>query len=487
MLFNSYLFIFIFFPIVICSYAYLRHIGRSEISKLFLIIASLVFYGWWNPWYLTILMGSLIVNYQIGQLLCTTSKRPKFILTMGIVFNLLLLGVFKYADFILQTTNSLIESNFTLLAIALPLGISFFTFQQITYLCDCARDGGVVGKGKNYSLLNYSLFVTFFPQLIAGPIVHHREMMPQFDKSYKLSPEQFVSGFVFFAIGLFKKIIIADHFAHYADLGFTANQALTFFGAWLTTASYTFQIYFDFSAYADMAIGLALILGIQLPYNFNSPYKALSIQDFWRRWHITLSRFLRDYVYIPLGGNRQGQAKIHRNVILTFLIGGLWHGAAWTFVAWGALHGIAMAFNRFWSFCGCRLPVVMAWLTTFLFINITWVFFRAPNFDTALSILKSMAGLNGIRFPLALSQKLNGIPYITFGDAFDGLMRGSEQVSTIVLMFIVMGVVLMCKNSQQIVNGPRVFSWPVLVSAIIIFFYSLYHVGQNNIFIYWNF
>ncbi|MGB6019807.1 MAG: MBOAT family O-acyltransferase, partial [Sulfurimonadaceae bacterium] len=265
--------------------------------------------------------------------------------------------------------------------------ISFFTFQQIAYLVDSYR-----GETAEYDFLNYALFVTFFPQLIAGPIVHHAEMMPQFASKWNLvkNYKNIATGLFIFSIGLFKKVVIADTFAKWATAGFDHAETLNLLEAWATSLSYTFQLYFDFSGYTDMAIGAALLFNIKLPINFNSPYKALDIQDFWRRWHITLSRFLRDYIYIPLGGNRKGSFRTYNNLLATFILGGIWHGAGWTFVFWGLLHGMALVVHRFWKSIGFTMPNILAWFITFNFINIAWVFFRAREWDDAIKVLTGM-------------------------------------------------------------------------------------------------
>jgi D-alanyl-lipoteichoic acid acyltransferase DltB (MBOAT superfamily) len=277
--------------------------------------------------------------------------------------------------------------------LALPLAISFFTIQQIAYLVDSYR-----GETKEYDFLNYALFVTFFPQLIAGPIVHHKEMMPQFSSTDNLTKnhKNIALGIFIFAIGLFKKVVIADSFALWATQGFDVAGGLFFWEAWATSLSYTFQLYFDFSGYTDMAIGTALLFNIKLPINFNSPYKALDIQDFWRRWHITLSRFLKDYIYIPLGGNRKSSVSMYTNLLMTFILGGIWHGAGWTFVFWGLLHGLALVIHRFWKKLGFTLPAFLAWFITFNFINIAWVFFRAKEWSDAMKVLSGMIDISSI-------------------------------------------------------------------------------------------
>ncbi|HGZ70155.1 MAG TPA: MBOAT family protein [Nitratifractor sp.] len=322
MLFNSVIYIFLFLPFVFVVYFYLNKKHLTTAAKAFLVFASLFFYAWWNVVYLPIILVSLLFNYAVGRTLSENKKiklSKKTLLTLGITANLLLLGYFKYADFFISNLSTLLDTKLSLLHLTLPLAISFFTFQQIAYLVDSYR-----GETKEYDFLNYALFVTFFPQLIAGPIVHHSEMMPQFAKLKNsiFNYSNIALGLFIFTIGLFKKVVIADTFAQLATIGFDQMGSLNFYEAWATSLSYTFQLYFDFSGYTDMAIGSALLFNIKLPTNFLSPYKATSIQDFWRRWHITLSRFLKDYIYIPLGGNRKRGLRTYTNLFTTFLLGG---------------------------------------------------------------------------------------------------------------------------------------------------------------------
>ncbi|WP_050419092.1 MBOAT family O-acyltransferase [Bradyrhizobium tropiciagri] len=392
MLFNSYEYLLAFLPISAILYFTLIRQGWMTSAKVWLVIASLAFYSWWGLAYLPLITFSIFVNYATGTALSIariSQQGRKGLLAAGIVFNLGLLGYFKYANFFVDNLNNLTGSDIHLARIALPLAISFFTFQKIAYLIDSYR-----AETVGYNFLDYALFVTFFPQLIAGPIVHHKEMVRQF--AGKLSPRDYGSiatGLSVLSIGLFKKVMIADTFAVFADSGFDDTTSITCLGAWVASLSYTFQLYFDFSGYADMAIGSALIFNIKLPINFNSPYQAIEIQDFWRRWHITLSRFLRDYLYIPLGGNRHGKLATYTNLFLTFLIGGLWHGASWMFVIWGAMHGAAVVVHRVWSQAGRTMPTILAWLLTFNFVNIAWVFFRAKDMTSARRILSGMADL----------------------------------------------------------------------------------------------
>ena len=472
MLFNSYEFIFLFLPITFFVYFYLNTKRLIEASKAFLVFSSLFFYSWWNIIYLPLILGSVLFNYIIGVSLSKRSDHTqiskKQLLAFGIICNIFLLGYFKYADFFIHNVNYISNTNFPTLGLVLPLAISFFTFQQITYLVDSYKK-----ETKEHDFLNYAVFVTFFPQLIAGPIVHHKEMMPQFAnvrnkvKNYK----NIVLGIFIFSIGLFKKVVIADTFALWATHGFDVANTLNIFEAWATSLSYTFQLYFDFSGYTDMAIGAALLFNIKLPINFNSPYKALNIQDFWKRWHITLSRFLRDYVYIPLGGNRKGKYRVYSNLLATFLIGGLWHGAGWTFIFWGFLHGVAMAVHRVWKELNFTVNKYLAWFVTFNFLNASWVFFRAKEWEDAIKVLKGMSGMNEIN---------NISSLISFG----GIAKETFLVMVIITMFSV--YTFFAKNSNEMLLNFKhrqkdlVFSVALTVIAILQF-------SEVSTFLYYNF
>ncbi|MBT4522316.1 MAG: MBOAT family protein [Halieaceae bacterium] len=396
MLFNSQEFLLCFLPISVAGFYLLRGLDYPRLAKAYLVIASLFFYSWWKIDYLPLLLGSIFFNFflgsAIGKLSADAAGRKRALTGIGVGANLSLLAYFKYADFFINNLNLVLASPVQALNLVLPLAISFFTFQQIAFLVDSYR-----GVAKEYDFLNYALFVSFFPQLIAGPIVHHKEMMPQFSFTGERRPaEHFAAGLFVLSIGLFKKVAIADTFAMWATAGFDHSATLSFFDAWGTSLCYTFQLYFDFSGYTDMAIGAALLFGIRLPLNFWSPYKALDIQDFWRRWHMTLSRFLRDYIYIPLGGNRRGQAFLYFNLMATFVLGGLWHGAGWNFVFWGILHGAATIVHRLWVAGPYRMNRFMGWFITFQFVNVAWVFFRAETWADALKVLGGMIRIDQI-------------------------------------------------------------------------------------------
>lgn len=395
MLFNSIEFLFIFLPITFIVYFALNKAKLINIAVGWLVLASLFFYSYWKIDYLPLILISMVFNYSIGYTLShpTALKlNRKLIFLSGIVGNVALLSYYKYFDFLINNINYVLHTGFDTLKIALPLGISFFTFTQIAYLVDAYKK-----EVREYDFLNYALFVTFFPHLIAGPILHHSEMMPQFANLRKkiINPKNISIGLFLLAIGLFKKVMIADFLSPFVKDMFDGALHLTFFESWVASFAYTFQLYFDFSGYCDMALGIAFLFNIALPINFNSPYKANSIQDFWRRWHMTLSRFLRNYIYIPLGGNRLGEFKTYRNLFLTFLLGGIWHGANWTFIIWGVLHGLATCVHRYWRKFNININNTLAVLMTFIFINFTWVFFRAPSIHKAFEHLKSMFGFNG--------------------------------------------------------------------------------------------
>jgi alginate O-acetyltransferase complex protein AlgI len=400
MLFNSPQFVFGFLPATLVCFYIVGRFSRPA-AALVLVVASLYFYAQWHYRSLYLLCASIAFNHLVGKGLAASWDRAqregwrKGLLIGGIVANLGCLAYFKYWRFLAETANDVLSTHFAISHIALPLGISFFTFTQIAYLVDVYERKAREGKA-----LHYALFVTYFPHLIAGPIIHHSEVMPQFGRAstYRLSAENLAVGLTIFVIGLFKKVVLADGVAPYVHTAFDGPGrmiALAGSDAWLGAVFYGLQIYFDFSGYSDMAIGLSRMFGIHLPLNFNSPYKAVDIIDFWRRWHMTLSRFLRDYLYIPLGGNRFGAARRLLNVMIVMLLGGLWHGAGWTYVIWGALHGIFLVGNHVWRlyFGELKGPRLIGRLATFGLVTVAWVFFRAPDVSTALGILKSMAGM----------------------------------------------------------------------------------------------
>ncbi len=395
MLFNSAIFIFAFLPIVLAGAYVLSRLKNNLYLHLWLLVASSFFYGWHDPKFLPLLAASIALNYIVGMKLAAAPRRG--LLALGVGANLLALGYFKYAGFLVLNANWMLGTEFSLPAILQPLAISFITFQQIAFLADCYK-----GRVKTQpGFLEFSVFVTFFPKMAQGPIVRYEELMPQLDRQQAIRLGMIAAGLCLFTLGLFKKVFIADSLDLYATPLFEAakTRPLEAVEAWVGMLSYTFQIYFDFSGYSDMAMGCAKMFGIRLPLNFFSPYKATSIIDFWRRWHMTLSRFLRDYLYISLGGNRKGEARRYTNLMITMLLGGLWHGASWAFVIWGALHGAFLVINHLWNkMSRIRMPAVVARTTTFLCVAIAWIFFRAADEGVAASIAKSLVDIGSFNF-----------------------------------------------------------------------------------------
>ena len=437
MLFNSYPFLLVFFPASLALYFLaIRFSERAGIAAILLI--SLIFYAFWDVRFLLLLGGSILGNYGVGAVLSRAmargqTRRASAFLAFGVALNLIVLGVFKYAHFAADNINALFQTNFVLGQIILPLGISFFTFEQIGYLTDIRR-----GSKYNADLLSYSVFVSFFPRLVAGPILRYGEIRPQLaaGKRSTAIAEDIAVGLTIFLAGLAKKVVLADGVAPFVPPLFNsaaAGGSPDLFMAWSGALAYTCQLYFDFSGYSDMAIGAARCFGIRFPQNFNSPYKSASIVEFWRRWHMTLSRFLRDYLYIALGGNRLGPVRRYINLMITMLLGGLWHGANWTFIVWGGLHGLYLIVNHFFRMLrernrgidilmGSRLGRVLSVAVTFLAVVVAWVFFRAPNFTAAATILAGMAGMNGAALPSGLEfafkplQPLLDLLGIAYGD-----------------------------------------------------------------------
>lgn len=471
MLFSSYECLLFFLPIVWAGYFLLGRLTEKVVAHLWLVVASLIFYGWFNPSYLWIILASVFVNYafiRAIESLCAGSHARKIVFTLGILFNVGLIGYYKYADFLIFNCNALLKTDFPMLHILLPLGISFFTFQQISCVVDAYK--GV--KLANLSFVNYILFVTFFPQLVAGPIVHHQEMMPQFDKPESLTPNwrHMTCGLHLIAIGLFKKLVIADQVAIWATRGFEQAGFLTFFQAWFVMLSYMMQLYFDFSGYCDMALGLGKMFNINLPINFNSPYRATDIRDFWMRWHMTLGRFMSHYVYYPLGGSRHGSFRTCVNLLLTFLVSGLWHGASWTFVTFGALHGVAMVLHRIWKGYGFCMHRRLGRAITFLFFILSLVLVRSNSMGTAFKIWHDLFNFANMNY-----HEIREI-----------VRPGFSTHSGIILVVGLVVVCLTCKNAAQksFTFRPTVAQ---LAGTILLLVWSILTMARISPFIYFNF
>jgi alginate O-acetyltransferase complex protein AlgI len=461
MLFHEPTFLFAFLPLTLALYLSLRRTARQEAIVIALSTASLVFYGWWNPRFIPLIVGSILFNFLLGRQLQgerRRARRAQVLLATGVTANLGLLFLFKYLAFAIETINALGGIALPVVKLELPLGISFFTFLQIAYLVDCWR-----GQTRETGFAPYFLFVTFFPHLIAGPLIHHSEMIPQFRRKAALIWENLAVGLTLFAIGLFKKLVPAEQMATWSDSVFNAAAigiTPSFLDSWVGALCFTFQIYFDFSGYSDMAIGLSRMFGIRLPVNFASPYKATDIIDFWRRWHITLSRFFREYLYIPLGGNRFGAARRYGNLMVVMLLAGLWHGANWKFVLWGALHGVYLMVNHGWQNVwrkqGREVSPLPSWLAlglTFVAAVAAWVPFRADSLNTAMVVLKGMAGGNGVVLPTHYAGLLGGAlaEATRFGVSF-GAMPTYGGGWQLVWLLACLAFVWLLPNSQEVLR-----------------------------------
>jgi len=470
MLFSSIEFILLFLPTSLFLYFYLNKKKLINVSRYWLIFASLFFYAWWNISYIPLILISIAVNFSLSGFMEGSKENntlKKLILFFGLGFNVVLLCYFKYMDFFISNINFLFDTNIDLFYLILPLAISFFTLQQIAFLLDSYD-----GLAHERSFSNYILFVAFFPQLIAGPIVHHKEMMPQFSllKNKVISYRNIAIGIFIFSIGLFKKVVIADTFSLWVSPGFDSMIPLGFIDAWITSLSYTFQLYFDFSGYADMAIGAALLFNIKIPQNFNSPYKATGMIDFWKRWHITLTNFITTYIYTPMIRSF-GQLTFHRSMVATlvaFLISGLWHGASWMFVIFGALNGIGIIINHYWrkywrKKAKFEINKYLAWFITFNYVNITFIFFRAQDLNSAQKIISGM-----------------------FSYESNMTIVKSETFFYLFALFLSIGFVTVAKNTRELSQGFK-FNFGYLIFTATLLIVSLGSISNVQEFIYFNF
>lgn len=485
MLFNSYIFIFLFLPLSVAGYFLLNHWHRYRLANGFLIGMSLWFYGYFNPSYLWIICGSIVGNFLLSQLLHRTAgKRKKAVLAVGTIANVAVIFYFKYFNFFLENINALFGQSFVLRNIVLPLGISFFTFQQISYLVDSYR-----GQTKGYRFDEYALFVSFFPQLIAGPIVLHNEVIPQFRDTARrrLCADNLSRGLYIFALGLFKKVILADTFAKAADFGFGTIVTLTSLEALLVSLSYTFQLYFDFSGYCDMALGIGAMFNIDLPQNFNSPYKATSITDFWARWHMSLTRFLRMYVYFPLGGNRKGKLRTYFNIMVVYLVSGIWHGANWTFILWGVLHGALNCLDRVFRKQWQRLHTVTQWFFTFMAVNMLWVLFRANTISDAMAFYRELFRWSSFSIRSELYGCFTLPEFLWLEQTFPVLGNAAEQIAGFhlwVFFFAAFFIVLNLRNSKEIPFKPTLVK---SLTTVLFLFWSIISLAGVSTFLYFNF
>lgn len=507
MLFNSHLFVFVFFPICLFGYYGLLYLKKPVAVRIFLIAMSLWFYGYFNFSYLLIMVCSIGVNFLFHRLLSqkeagkNREKRSaisrRSVMILAVAFNLGVLFYFKYFDFFLSTVNGAFGASFALRGILLPLGISFFTFQQISFVVDTYR-----GEVKNCSLDEYALFVSFFPQLIAGPIVNHSEMLPQFEKMGKDKPdwERIAGGFALFVLGLSKKVLLADTFGAGVDYGYENVAVLGRMDAFLVILFYALQLYFDFSGYCDMAVGIGRMLGMEIPVNFNSPYKAVNIVDFWKRWHITLNRFFTKYVYIPLGGNRRGEGRMYLNFLIVFFLSGLWHGAGFHFILWGMMHGVLYVATRFWqkrmkpaiggkTVSGLRRKVmtVVSQICTFLYVSIAWVYFRAADIGQANNLLATAfrGKVQKLSMELAECFQVDEFWYVLKVLHLDGL-----SVSRYILMFAILAAglyfAMVGKNAIERTERLKYRAGTAVVIAVLMVWCVLSLSGVST-FLYFNF
>jgi alginate O-acetyltransferase complex protein AlgI len=469
MLFNSYEFILAFMPITLIIFGILCSFQKKKFVFVWLITVSLISYSFWGTSHLLVLLFSTGLNWIFAEIIhkrrdIISDKKEsifsvKLIVTIAITFNLLLLGYFKYANFLIDTLASIGLNVSHIENIFLPLGISFYTFEQISYLVGIAKN-----DSKNYSYPRFLAFVAFFPHLVAGPILNASELIPQFRKlNYRIDFRNIAIGLTIFSFGLFKKVVIADSISGYATPIFTAADGgtqITFLLAWQAAIAYTLQLYFDFSGYSDMAIGLAKLINIKLPINFFSPYKAIGIGDFWRRWHISLGRFLRDYIYIPIGGSRKGNARTYLNLFLTMLIGGLWHGSSWTFVFWGALHGLYLCVDRGWGIFLKKKNIVwnsvyhqfFARMLTLLAVINSWVIFRSQSFSGAFNILAGMSGLNGVTFSQEFSNSFGILKNL--GVKFETLNGSAGMTGSLLLIVVLLSTLCLPNIYQFMIKEP---------------------------------
>ncbi|MCR5801098.1 MAG: MBOAT family protein [Lachnospiraceae bacterium] len=495
MLFNSYLFLICFLPIVLFLYYGAHRLGMHKIALCVLSVGSFVFYAYDNPYYPALLAGSIIINWIvaciINRIISTEtfdkgrSVLGKTILALGILTDVGIIFYFKYYDFFISNLNAVFKADFNLKHIILPLGISFFTFQQISYLVDTYK-----GETKGYSFIEYVSFVSFFPQLVAGPIVLHGELISQYrdESRYKISADRFANGLYVLAIGMFKKVMIADVFGKAVTWAWTDIHSRTGLELLLTSLFYTFQLYFDFSGYCDMAIGIAKLFSMDLPVNFNSPYKAVSIADFWKRWHMTLTRFLTNYIYIPLGGSRKGKARTYVNIMIVFLVSGIWHGANWTFIIWGLIHGLLMVLCRVGKKIWDKVPKVIAWFITFALVNMLWVMFYAPSVSDGLYVWKRILmpggffGANPVLFECFALEEITLV--LGLFSAAGHFVITHSVINMIAYVVIAFAVCLGCRNLHEENFSPSIGK--AVLSALLLVWAVLSFSGVST-FLYFNF
>lgn len=486
MLFNSYIFVLLFLPLVVTGWFTLNHFKKFTIANCFLLGMSLWFYGWFNPKYLPIILISILLNYFLSRVLLVqeTAAIRKLVLLCGLALNLGCLFYYKYYDFFINNINAVFKTDFVLHRLVLPLGISFFTFQQLAFVIDSYKK-----ETPKYDFLSYALFVTYFPQLIAGPIVNHDELVPQFQdmRRRNINWENLARGYYLFVLGLSKKVLLADVFGNAVNWGYSNLDGLSASSTILIVLGYTVQIYFDFSGYCDMAIGIGRMMNIELPVNFNSPYKAITISEFWNRWHMTLTRFFTRYVYIPLGGNRKGNKRTYLNTMIVFLLSGLWHGANWTFVLWGGIHGAAVVLNKAFKESIAKIPRILSWMITFAFVNIAWVLFRAESFGDALEVFHNLSTLTfcGFRTELLNQFKTPLLNFLGIKLGFSSMAFGNLYYA---LFYFLIAFVLICfhRNAKECSERETVGTGSAVLTAVLMALCIISFSGIST-FLYFNF
>lgn len=484
MLFNSYIFILCFLPLCIVGYFALNHYNKYTLAQIFVLGMSLWFYGYYNISYLYVIIASVVINYCIYIMIqkIKGKKYSKLVMAAGVVINIGILLYFKYMNFFIANMNVILKKDISFLKIALPLGISFFTFQQVSFIVDAYR-----GEVPSYNFLHYACFVTFFPQLIAGPIVTQDELVPQFlDKERKvLNADNLARGIYIFVIGLSKKVLLADVFGQFVSYGYAVVDRLNSVEAIIVILSYTIQIYFDFSGYSDMAIGIGKMLNIDLPQNFNSPYKSLTITEFWDRWHMTLTRFFTKYVYIPLGGNRKGALRTYVNILIVFLISGFWHGANWTFVFWGGIHGIFVVITRKFADYFKKLHPALNWLLTFTFVNIAWVFFKANTFTQAVTLLRNAVAWKFGGFDTTFIECVRS-PELTEVLSIFSLENIYPQIIITAYFVVALFLLLGSKNAYDKMQSFRPTATR-MITTLFLLVWSVFSLTGISTFLYFNF
>lgn len=484
MVFNSYIFVLAFLPIAILGYFGLNRMKSNAFAKAFLVVMSFVFYAYYNPKYLFLFCISIISNWTISQLIKLNSNHKKLFLVLGVLFNIMIIFYFKYYNFFIDNINKAFNITWNTRNIVLPLGISFYTFQQISYIVDIYK-----GEHKGDNLLDYALYVSFFPQLVAGPIAFRDEIICSFndENNRRLNQSNISEGLYFFTVGLFKKVIFADMLGQAVNWGYDDVASLSTAEALIVSLSYTFQIYFDFSGYSDMAVGLGRFFNIKLPNNFNSPYKADSIIDFWRRWHITLTRFLRKYVYFSLGGNEKGSIRKYINIFIVFVISGIWHGAGWTFIIWGMLHGILNILNRVFDKVWNKINHWVRVIATFGVINVLWCIFRAETITDAVTIIKKLFIPQGLEVRNELFKYFYVAEIDVLEEYNDTIKMFLDRFNFLpmIAVFSIILVIVWGKKNVQECNIKLNYKSAIFIALLL--FYSIISFSKESIFIYFNF